>query len=117
MKLCEFLDSKKDIDEKILLIGIIGALVSLKNRSITIDEAESFIFSPRNTRFLTNLNCDAAIVDLIENGCLLENFESLIPDKLDPEIDHMIEEALSLLKNYPQYTREHWVKGLDIIQK
>ena len=38
-------------------------------------------------------------------------------DELDPEIDHMIEEALSLLKNYPQYTREHWVKGLDIIQK
>ena len=110
MNICEFLGSKKDIDEKILLIGIIGVLVSLKNRSITIDESESFLFSPRNIRLLTNLNCDTSILDLIENGCLLENFESLMPKKLNSEIDYMIQEALSLLSDYSQYDREHWIE-------
>ena len=34
------------VDEKILLIAIVGNMESIKNKGITIDKAEKFLFCP-----------------------------------------------------------------------
>ena len=40
------IEIEKKTEEKVILISIIGTLVALKNEKISLEEAESFIFSP-----------------------------------------------------------------------
>ena len=44
------------VDEKMLLLSIIGSLEALKNSAVTIDEVEKFLFSPRMIKALREKN-------------------------------------------------------------
>ncbi len=88
------------MDEKVLLLAIVGSLEAIQKNAMTIDEAEIFLFSPRMVSNLKQKKCNENIISLIERGCELEDIESLIPEDLHEEITNMIEDALKLLKKY-----------------
>ena len=97
------------VDEKMLLLSIIGSLEALKNSAVTIDEVEKFIFSPRMVKALREKKCDEKIVDIIEKGCELEDIYSLLPERLDEVINDLKQEAILLAKNYEEYSKMVWL--------
>lgn len=99
------------VDEKIMLIAIIGTLEVLKNRVITINEAEKFLFSPYMVKQLSERKCDEKIVNIIEKGCELEDINSLFPEKLNKMIDDLKSETIILLKRYEEYNKVFWLKN------
>lgn len=103
----------QEINEKIILINIIGALEAVANHAITIDEAESFIFSPHMIKVLHNKGCSNKILDILEKGCELEDIQSLLPEKLDETISGLKQEAFDLLGKYQQYNENFWLDGLE----
>lgn len=100
----------KKVDEKILLIMILGILEAVKNRAITIDEAEKFILSPHVMNELKTKECDEKIIDLIEKGCELENIASLLPERLNEEIKNLKKEAIEQLRTYEEFNKTFWLK-------
>lgn len=98
------------VDEKMLLISIIGSLEAIKNSAITIDEVEKFIFSPRMIKMLREKKCNEKIVGIIEKGCELEDIYSLLPEKLDEVIYELKQEAIMLVKNYEEYSKMVWLE-------
>ncbi len=97
------------VDEKMLLLSIIGGLEALKNGVVTIDEVEKFLFSPRMIKALREKKCDEKIVGIIEKGCELEDIYSLLPEKLDEVINDLKQEAILLAKNYEEYSKTFWL--------
>lgn len=100
----------ENVDEKMLLIAIIGNLDSIRNNGITIDEAEKFLFSPYMISELTKKGCDTNIIEIIKEGCELEDIASLIPEKLNDIIDEMKQKSLMLLKNYEEIKEAFWIE-------
>ena len=49
------------------------------------------------------------ILQIIEEGCELEDIFSLLPDKFDRVIDNMRRKSLLLLKNYEEYNHFFWL--------
>lgn len=80
---------KKVNDRKIVLLAITGTLTALEAGKISVNEAECFLFSPFMAEVLKSCNCSRDIVEIIEEiieeGCELEDIESLIPESL-PEV-------------------------------
>ena len=93
--------------ERFILISIIGLMDSLSVDAISIEECEMYLFSPYSVEKLNTLNLDEQIVELVENGCELEDVESLIPEELYKSIDKIRLKAIELLKNLPR-------EGVDI---
>ncbi len=100
---------KNAIDEKILLISILGILECLYEKKISIIESQKYLFSPYIVDKLTNLNCKKEIVLLIEKGCELEDVESLVPDKLYDNISKLRKETLVHLDDLEKYEKEKWI--------
>lgn len=90
------IQDKKEI-EKFILINIIGLMDSLKDGLVTIDECEVYLYSPYSIKKLSGLKIDNNIINLIEEGCELEDIESLVPEKLDNAIDNIKIKASDLL--------------------
>lgn len=97
------------VDEKILLITIVGGLEAIKNKGITINEMEKFIFSPYMVKRLKEVGCHPPIIELIEKGCELEDIDSLIPEELNAVTEELKREALYILKQYETYDYEFWI--------
>ncbi len=104
------IDILEKVDEKILLINIIGSLEAIKNRAITIEEVEKFIFSPRVIRKLREIGCNNKIVDIVEKGCELEDIYSLLPEKLEEEIDKLKQEVIEIAQKYEEYSENNWLQ-------
>ena len=73
---------------------------AISDDAITIDEGEKILFSPRMVKRLIYEKCDEEIVSIIEEGCELEDIESLIPQKLWETITALKKTALAKLKLY-----------------
>ena len=54
------------------------------------------------------------IIDLIHEGCELEDVESLCPDKLDNVIEDLKQRTLTLLDKYEEYKTRKWVQIDDV---
>lgn len=110
MKL-EFSESGlKPVDEKIILITIIGVLESLENGALTIDEAEKYLFSPHTVRKLYEKKCSLKIIRVIEKGCELEDIASLIPESLSKVIGEIKHEAIGILNSYEEFNKAFWIE-------
>ena len=54
--------TKKSLNEKMLLISIIGTLESLKGEGLSINEAEKYLFSPHMVQMLKENKCNESII-------------------------------------------------------
>lgn len=101
--------------ERFILITIIGLLNSLQHNVISIEETECRFFSPYTYNMLKKMNVKKDIIELVMDGCLLEDFELLTPDKFDDEIIRIKERALFMLKQYKNVSSNldayHWFKN------
>ena len=104
----------KERIEKLLLIDILGALEALKNRKITINESETNIFTPYTFFTLEKKGINKKIIDLIHEGCELEDVESLCPEKLDEVIEELKQRTLNLLGEYEEDNKQIWVQIDDV---
>lgn len=93
------LDKTEDMNQYIL-VTIIGLLDALLHDSITIVDAEVALFTPYSIAILNQLNIDTEIIELVEMGLELEDYDSLIPDKLEDRIKEIKIAALSKLKKH-----------------
>lgn len=96
-------------EEKVLLISIIGILETLKRGGLSINEAEKFLFSPHMIAKLKEKKCSNKIVDILERGCELEDISSLLPHRLESNIDKLIEQSCEVMKTYPIFDKIFWV--------
>ncbi len=104
----------KERIEKLLLINILGALEALKNKKITINESETNIFTPYTFFTLEKKGINKKIIDLIHEGCELEDVESLRPEKLDEVIEELKQRTLNLLGEYEEDNKQIWVQIDDV---
>ncbi|MDL2302254.1 DUF3969 family protein [Lachnospiraceae bacterium OttesenSCG-928-D06] len=95
-------------EEKMLLISIIGTLETLKRKSISINEAEKYLFSPNMVSKLRKNGCSSKIIDILEKGCELEDIASLIPKSLLKNINELQEQALQIMSEYQIYDKNFW---------
>ena len=98
------------IDEKILLLAILGVLTALDKENLTIEEAEKFLFSPKIVNKLRNMRCSEDIVELISKGCELEDIDSLIPEKLKYVITELVQDTLRLLADCTEFDKDFWIE-------
>lgn len=108
-------NSLEKVDEKIILIAIAGTLETLKNGGITIEEAENFLFSPHIVKELKKKKCNKDIIELIIQGCELEDIISLIPEELNDIIDELKQKVFLLLKKYESFEEEFWFSDQSIM--
>ncbi len=88
--------------EKKLLIAIIGLLDALYNDKIPLCEAERAIFIPRIQKELSIMGCNPKIMDIVAEGCELEDILSLLPDRYKDNVLFLKERALILLDEYSE---------------
>lgn len=105
----EFSKKQKEVDEKMILVTIMGVLESIKLGGISVDEAEKIVFSPYIVKKLNEKGCNKKIVKIVEKGCELEDIESIIPEKFDQVIDEMKQETKKALQDYENFERDFWV--------
>lgn len=77
----------------------LGVLYCLENKIISIDEAEGFIFKPYVHDLLGKINSSNELVNVIKLGCELEDIESLMPDRLQDNINDLFNRTLSMIEN------------------
>lgn len=94
-------DLSYKIKEKRLLVSMIGVFELLKEKIITIDEAEAYLFSPRNIKMFKDEGVSEEILHILEECCELEDIESLLPERLSMEICEFKNRTIEILKEYP----------------
>lgn len=106
MKLNYILENKVEA-EKFINLLIVGALSALEKGAISVDEAGGFIFKPYVANVLKKADYSSKLADLIMQGCELDDVESLRPELLAEQVAELKENALSVLKSFPE-------RGYDI---
>ena len=99
----------KLLNEKMLLISIIGTLEALKEDGLSINESEKYLFSPHMVQVLKEKECNKSIIDIIEKGCELEDIASLLPQKYINNVEELKQEALAILKHYEVFEQKFWI--------
>ena len=94
---------------KAMLLTSLGVLEALKEKSISVEEAVSFIFLPGITRTLRKEGVSRNVLKIIDMGCELEDIESLIPEELDNAIEEMITEVYRSLNSYEKIEDINWL--------
>lgn len=102
-------DRRKLLNEKMLLISIIGTLEALKEEGLSISESEKYLFSPHMVQALQEKAYNKSIIDIIEKGCELEDIASLLPQKYKNSIEELKQEALTILWHYGTFEQKFWI--------
>lgn len=100
---------EQELNEKMLLLSIIGTLEAVKDGGLSIRESEQFLFSPYMARYLKRKKYSRAVIDIVEEGCELEDIASLLPESFDRIIGEIKQKALDVLKSYDAFEQEHWI--------
>ncbi|WP_165011052.1 DUF3969 family protein [Neisseria yangbaofengii] len=93
-----FTQNKQDA-EFFLNTFVLGALILLHKKKLSIYDTEKLIFRLGVVEYLNNISFDKEIVDLIMLGTELEDVESLVPEQLDVEIKKLIDMAMTNLSS------------------
>ena len=97
------------LNEKMLLISIIGTLEALKEEGLSINEAEKYLFSPHMVQGLKEKKFNKSIIFIIEKGCELEDIASLLPQRYTDNIEELKQEALTILREYEAFEQKFWI--------
>lgn len=97
--------------ERFILVLTMGLSVAIKNKIVSIEEAENFLFSPYSMNKLEEIKVNTSIIRLINLGCELENVERIIPDILELSIDEITMTSAKLLRNLakPEAPAKKWI--------
>lgn len=98
MKLSINISGMKE-SERLLSLIMLGSLVALEEEIISIDEAEAFLFNPYIVDKLKELHFSNSLIDIINEGCELEDLQSLIPERLLPNIKRLKKELSSYMSS------------------
>ncbi|EMS1065065.1 DUF3969 family protein [Providencia stuartii] len=103
MKLCYNIDDK--YANKFISFLALGVLTALEKKLISVDEAEGYIFKPSLVTSLGEINATEELINIINLGCELEDIESLIPEKLQSNIEDLLNQTLSVIKQSDDFGR------------
>lgn len=98
------------IDEKFLLIHIVGLLYLLEIDTVSLDEAEKVLFSPYICKTLSDKGCNKKLVELLWKACELEDIKSIIPENYYETVVEIKNEAIMLFREYEIFDRERWLE-------
>lgn len=101
--------SKELLNEKMLLICIMGTLEAIISGGLSIAEAEKFLFSPHMVQRLKEKKCNESLINIIEKGCELEDIASLLPQDLTKNLEELKQETLEEMKNYEAFEQKFWI--------
>lgn len=101
--------SKELLNEKMLLISIIGTLEAIREGGLSIAEAEKFLFSPYMVQQLKEKKYNESLINILEKGCELEDIASLLPQELVKNLEEMKQETMEKMKSYETYEQEFWL--------
>ena len=87
--------SGKNKGEKLVSIIQLGLLFALEKQIISIEEAEGYLFNPYTVNKLEMYGLREEVIDIIREGCELEDIQSLIPEKLLLNIIRLKEQTLA----------------------
>lgn len=77
-------------------------MTALKDGSITIEDAENYLYSPYSAKKLEKLGIGKEVITLIYLGCELENVKSIIPHELINSMDDIERKSKELLRLLPK---------------
>ena len=100
---------EKKINEKKMLICIIGTLEAIKKGALSITESEKFLFSPHMIVRLKEKKYRESLIEILEKGCELEDIDSLLPQNLEKYIDELKSETLEEMKKYEPFEQKFWI--------
>ena len=113
-KLIVQLQDKPEIERLISIINL-GICTALESGVLTLEEAESYLYSPYTIEQLEKLGVAQKLIDLVHLGTELEDIKSLLPDKLDSSIEEIKVETIEFLKSLNsnssnRFPRKKWVQ-------
>ncbi len=94
----QFIRKNKKCDEKSFLFFMLGVCEALDSGAITLDEAERVLFFPGRALRLTELKLNRKIVDIVREGCFLEDLLDWLPNCYNDEICKIKKKILVLIK-------------------
>lgn len=94
----------KQESERLLSIIQLGLVSALENEIITIEEAEGYLFNPFTVEKLQKYGFSEEVIDIIREGCELEDIQSLVPEKLLSNIFRLKEQIVKNISSIPNPT-------------
>lgn len=77
----------------------LGVLYCLERKIISVSEAEGFIFKPYVHDLLEKIDSSDELINIIKLGCELEDIESLMPERLQDNINDLFNQTLTMIEN------------------
>ncbi|MCI5995439.1 MAG: DUF3969 family protein [Blautia sp.] len=106
-------DLRRSCDKKAILLSVLGTLTALEHETITVDEASCFLFTPGMVDLLKSCHCSRDIINIIEEGCELEDVESLAPKSFLDEIRKLQQKTLDTLGQLSETAEHKWIKQVE----
>jgi hypothetical protein len=97
--------------KKIVLIMTIGLCEAIRSKTITVDEAEYYLFSPRT---MSAVEYDEELKEIIHLCTELDNIARLIPEALEDKLAEITQRAATALASMPpcEYRGISWLTEL-----
>lgn len=92
----------KSGSERLVSIIQLGIITALENEIMSIEEAEGYLFNPFTAEKLEKYGFNKEVIDIIRDGCELEDIESLVPDKLLTNISKLKEQIQNNISTLPK---------------
>lgn len=96
----------KSESERLVSIIQLGIVTALENKIMSIEEAEGYLFNPFTVEKLEKYGFNKEVIDVIRDGCELEDIESLVPDKLLTNINKLKEQILNNISILPKIEQQ-----------
>lgn len=81
-------EGKQEIEVLIAVLNL-GICTALENNLMTLEQVESYLYSPYTIEHLRRLEVNQDLIGLIHLGTELENVKSLIPEKYQESISEI----------------------------
>lgn len=92
--------------EKFIALFALGILHSLQNKTISIDEAEGFIFTPSTSSILYSAGYANELIEIINEGVSLDDYSDLVPELLPEKLRELISRTERFIHEAPDFGRE-----------
>jgi len=88
--------------ERLISIIQLGILTALESEIISIEDAEGYLFNPFTVEKLEKYGLNERVIDVLREGCELEDIQSLIPERLLTNIVRLKEQILNNMSTLPK---------------